>query len=181
MNPEIQRYTPTARWLHWIMAAIVIVTLLLGIYLADVPKGPERTGLIQWHKSIGSLVLALVIYRLYWRLTHPAPPLPDTIPAWQQKAAEIGHWLLYALMFAQPLGGWVMSSARGFPVRLGGILPLPALVDKNDALADALVGIHGLLGWSLAALAAGHIVIALKHHFIDHEPILTRMLPPSHS
>lgn len=181
MHSEIQRYTPTARWLHWIMAAIIIVVWSLGFYLEDLPKGPDRTGLIQWHKAIGSLVLALVIYRLVWRLKHPAPALPASIPAWQQKTAEVAHWVLYALMFAQPLSGWAMSSARGYPVALGGIIPLPPLSGKNEAFADFLLGVHGMIGWTLALLVVGHIAMACKHHFLDHEPILSRMLPPPRS
>lgn len=177
MQTDIQRYTRTAQWLHWIMAVIIIAAWSLGVYMADLPRGPDKTALVQWHKAIGSTVIVLVAIRLAWRATHRPPSLPDAIPLWQQKAAHGLHWLLYALMFAQPLIGWAMSSARGFPVALGGVVPLPALLMKDEVLAKSLTELHGVIGWVLAILVAGHIAMALKHHFIDRDTVLLRMLP----
>ncbi len=175
MQTEIAQYTSTAKWLHWIMAVLIILLLALGFYMSDLPRGPEKTALIQTHKAIGTIVLALAALRLGWRLNNLPPPLPVSISELQQKAAHWVHWALYGLMFAQPLSGWAMSSARGFPVALGGVIPLPALVGKNEALAKALTELHELIGWSLAILIIGHVGMALKHHFIDKDGILLRM------
>ena len=177
MQTDIQGYTRTAQWLHWIMALLIIAVWILGFYMADLPRGPDKTALVQWHKAIGSTVIVLVAIRLAWRATHRPPLLPDSIPVWQQQAAHGVHWLLYALMFIQPLSGWAMSSARGFPVLLGGVVPLPALLMKDESLAKALTGLHEVGGWALAILVAGHVAMALKHHFIDRDTVLSHMLP----
>lgn len=177
MPIEIQRYTRTAQWLHWIMAVIIVVVWILGFYMADLPRGPDKTLLVQWHKAIGSTAIVLVAIRLAWRATHSPPPLPDSVPSWQQKTAHWVHWLLYALIFAQPMIGWAMSSARGFPVSLGGVIPLPALLMKDEILAKSLTELHEVVGWSLAVLVAGHIAMALKHHFFDRDTVLLRMSP----
>jgi cytochrome b561 len=177
MQPAIQGYARTARWLHWIMAAIVIAVWTLGFYLADLPRGPEKTALIQWHKAIGSTVIVLAAIRLAWRALHRPPALPEAMPTWQRRATHWMHGILYALMFAQPLSGWAMSSARGFPVLLAGLMPLPALLAKDEALAKTLTAAHEAIGWSLAILVAGHAAMALKHHFIDRDAVLRRMLP----
>jgi cytochrome b561 len=174
---HIAHYTPTAKWLHWIMAVIIIAVWSLGFYLADLPRGPEKTALIQWHKAIGSLVLPLIVIRLSWRLTHRPPALPGSIPVLQQRLAHGLHWALYALMFAQPLSGWAMSSAFGFPVALGGLITLPGLIAKDEILGKSLVGLHGAIGWTLGLLVVGHIAMALKHHFVDKDTVLLRMAP----
>ncbi len=175
MQTESPHYTPTAKWLHWIMAVLIILLLAVGFYMSGLPRGPEKTALIQTHKAIGTIVLVLAAIRLGWRLNHLPPPLPDSISELQQRATYGVHWALYGLMLAQPLSGWAMSSARGFPVALGGVIPLPALVAKNEALAKTLTELHELIGWGLAILVIGHVGMALKHRFIDKDGILLRM------
>ena len=177
METEIEHYTPTAKWLHWIMALLIILLLMLGFYLSGLPRSPEKTTLIQIHKAIGTIVLALAVWRLVWRSNHPAPLLPASISALQQQSTNAVHWALYVLIFAQPLSGWAMSSARGFPVALGGLIPLPPLVAKDEALGKTLTGVHEVIGWTLAILVIAHVVMALKHHFIDRDGIMLRMLP----
>jgi cytochrome b561 len=177
MANGIDSYTPIARWLHWVMAVVIVVALSLGFYLEDLPRGPEKTALIQYHKAIGTTILSLAMIRLWWRLKHQPPSLPATLPPWQLKSSKWVHNALYFLMLAQPISGWVMSSARGFPVTLAGILPLPPLAPKSEALSNAFAGLHGMFGWTLAILVAGHAGIALKHHFVDRDSILLRMWP----
>lgn len=177
MNQAIDHYTPLAKWLHWIIAALIIAALALGFYIEDLPRGPEKTDLIQWHKAGGTLILALVVARLAWRAGHKPPALPEALPAWQQAAARFAHWGLYALMLAQPINGWLMSNAFGYPVKLLGLVPLPTLLEKNQELADLLKEGHGVIGTALAILVAGHAVAALKHHFLDRDAVLLRMLP----
>ena len=118
-----------------------------------------------------------VVLRLGWRLSHRPPELPAGMPAWQSKAAVATHALLYLLMMAVPLSGWLMSSAKGFQTVYFGVLPLPDLLAKNAELGELLEEVHELLNFSMAALVIAHIVAALKHHFIDRDDVLSRMLP----
>jgi cytochrome b561 len=118
-----------------------------------------------------------VVLRLGWRLTHQAPELPATTPARQRSLASAMHVLLYLLMIAVPLSGWLMSSAKGFQTVWFGVLPLPDLLTKNVELGDLLQQMHKLLNYSMAALVFAHLGAALKHHFIDHDDVLARMLP----
>jgi cytochrome b561 len=120
-------------------------------------------------------VLALV--RLGWRWGNPVPALPSTLKSYERLLATVTHVLLYALLFAVPLTGWMMSSARGFPVSWFGFFQLPDLVPKDKGLYDTLVDVHGTLAWTLAGLVALHVGAALKHHFMLKDDVLRRMLP----
>ncbi|WP_426121853.1 cytochrome b [Methylococcus capsulatus] len=117
MNTTQGEYTTTAKWLHWIMAALIVLAWLIGFYVSDLPKGPEKAAIMAWHKGLGMAVLALMTVRLAWRLLHPPPRLPDTLSPGLQRAAHSAHWTLYGLMIAQPLSGWAVSSANGYPVK----------------------------------------------------------------
>lgn len=172
-----QAYTATARALHWLMAPLILGMLGLGVYMADLKLSPTKLQLYSWHKWIGMSLLLLAMARVAWRLTHPAPPLPASVPPWQRVAAQVTHGLLYALLVAIPLSGWLMSSAKGFQTVWWGVLPLPDLVAKDGALGKLLATVHGCLNLTLAALLAVHVAAALKHHFIDRDAVLARMLP----
>jgi cytochrome b561 len=170
-------YTRFAIGLHWLMALALIANLVLGLSMADLPRSPQKLQLFAWHKWAGMTLLALVTLRLLWRVTHPVPhALPNT-PAWQARAANFAHFGLYLLMFAIPLSGWLMSSAGGFQVVYLGILPLPDLVGKNKALFESLKEIHETLNYAMLALVIAHAAAALKHHWLDRDPTLARMLP----
>jgi cytochrome b561 len=117
--------------------------------------------------------------RLAWRWSNPTPTLPDTLKPYERTLARLTHALLYVLLFAVPLSGWLMSSARGFPVSWFGFLQLPDLVPKNKALYEALLTTHGILAWTLGVVATVHLVAALKHHFVLKDDVLRRMLPSS--
>ena len=122
-------------------------------------------------------IFLFVLFRLVWRLSHRPPELPDSIPAWQRKVAEATHGLLYLLMVVIPITGWLMSSAKGFQTVYFGVLPLPDLLAKNAELGDLLQQVHKLLNYSMAALVVAHLGAALKHHFVDRDEVLARMLP----
>jgi cytochrome b561 len=143
----------------------------------DLPLSPEKLKLYSWHKWAGVTAFLLVWFRLAWRVTHRPPALPDTMPKVMQLAAHAGHFLLYALMIAIPLSGWLMSSAKGFQTVWFGVLPIPDLLGKNKELGDLLQTVHMSLNLLFVAVIAGHTGAALKHHFIDKDDILTRMLP----
>lgn len=171
------RYTGVAIGLHWLMALVIIGLFALGVYMHELPLSPEKLKLYSWHKWAGVCVFILVAARLAWRLSHRPPPLPDHMPRLEQIVAHAGHHVLYLLMFAIPLSGWLMSSAKGFQTVLFGVLPLPDFLDKNKALGDLLQTVHWGLNMVLALTVLGHAAAALKHHFISKDDVLTRMLP----
>ena len=171
------RYTATAIALHWLTAFLVIAAFPLGMVMGDLPFSPLKLRLFSYHKWLGVSILLLAAARLAWRAAYPPPPLPATMPVWQQRAAHGLHQLLYLLLFAIPLSGWLMSSAKGFQTVYLGVLPLPDLVGKDKALGDLLEEVHGALNFGLLALVLAHVAAALKHHFIDRDGILARMLP----
>ena len=182
MNSTLPRiapahYTRTAKVLHWLLALLLFALLGLGFYMRDLPLSPDKLQLYAWHKWAGVGAFLLALLRLGWRLTHRPPALPASLSAVQRLAAHAGHLGLYVLMLAIPLSGWLMSSAKGFQTVWFGVLPLPDLVAKDQALGDLLATAHLGLNVALLILLAGHLGAALKHHFIDRDDILTRMLP----
>jgi len=177
MNP---RYTRTAIGLHWLVALGLIGTFALGLYMPDLPLSPFKLKLFSWHKWAGVTLFFLVLLRLGWRLSHPAPPLPATVSALLRLASHAMHGAMYLLMIVIPLSGWLMSSAMGFQTAWFGVLPLPDLVPRDAALGDRLRDLHAVLNWILLGLVIVHTGAALKHHFIDRDDVLTRILPLRH-
>jgi len=171
------RYTPAAIALHWIVALAIIANLALGLYTVGLPLSPRKLQLFSYHKWIGATVLMLAAARLLWRLGHPAPPLPAAMPAWEKRAAHASHILLYVLFFAAPLTGWLFSSAAGFQTVYLGLVPIPDLLHKDKALADALRLAHKSINYTMATLIVIHAAAALKHHFVDRDDVLRRILP----
>lgn len=170
-------YTRTAIGLHWIIAIMIACAFIFGSYVSNLPFSPQRLRLISYHKWVGITILLLVLFRLLWRTTHSAPPLPEAIPPWQRFAATAAHGLLYLLMVAVPLSGWSYSSAAGVQVVYLGIIPLPNLIGADKALAHNLKELHEVLNYTLLVVVIAHVLAALKHHFIDKDDILARMLP----
>jgi cytochrome b561 len=171
------RYTRTAMSLHWLIALMLFGMFGLGLYMTELPLSPTKLKLYSYHKWAGVTLFLLVLLRLGWRVTHVPPALPLSTPAWQARAAAAGHHLLYVLMIAAPLSGWLMSSAKGFQTVWFGVLPLPDLLDKNEALGDALLLVHRFLNYFFMTVVIGHILAAIKHQFIDRDGLLSRMLP----
>ena len=171
------RYTAPARALHWLMALLIVGLLALGFYMHDLPLSPQKLQLYSWHKWAGVSAFLLLLARLAWRLTHRPPELPSDMPPAMRFAAHAGHLLLYGLMLGIPLSGWLMSSAKGFQTVWFGVVPIPDLVGKDRALGELLTTVHMSLNLLLVAALTGHVAAALKHHFIDKDDILHRMLP----
>lgn len=170
-------YTSTAKALHWLMAILFFGLLALGFYMSDLPLSPEKLQYYSWHKWAGVTAFLLVWLRLFWRVTHQPPALPAGMPKLMQLAAHGGHFLLYGLMIIIPLSGWLMSSAKGIQTVWFGVLPIPDLLSKDKEVGNLLKSVHESLNFLFVAVIAGHIGAALKHHFIDKDDILTRMLP----
>lgn len=175
-NPARQ-YSGFAKGLHWLMALLIAGLVALGLYMHELPLSPQKLQLYSWHKWAGVTVFVLLLVRLATRIAFPPPPLPAQMSRLQQQAAHAGHLALYLLMLAIPLSGWVMSSAKGFQTVWFGVLPLPDLVGKDKALGALLAEVHETLSWVLVAAVVAHAAAALKHHFIDRDDVLARMLP----
>jgi cytochrome b561 len=171
------RYTTTALTLHWIIAVLILCSAGMGLYIGGMPLSPRKLQFIAYHKWNGITIFVLVALRLGWRATHPAPPLPANMPAWQRMAAHASHVALYILMISIPLVGWLQSSAAGVPVIWFGVLPLPSPLDRDKPLADLLLSAHRYLNYGLLLLIALHAAAAIKHHLVDRDDVLTRMLP----
>jgi len=184
---ELKRYTRTAMILHWLIALGIIVNVGIGWSLSFVPR-TSILPLIYNHKSIGITVLGLAILRLLWRLTHTPPPLPTTYQRWEQVASHWVHMLLYAVIFAMPLSGWIMDSAYKNPAaypnhyfgtfewpRIGFIMHLDPVTKLQ--IDHLFVKVHASCAYVLYALFVLHIAGALKHQFLDREKELERMVP----
>jgi cytochrome b561 len=146
----------------------------------DLPLSPEKLRIYSWHKWAGVTAFVLLLARVAWRVTHKPPALPDTMSTIMRLAAHTGHGVLYLLMLAIPLSGWLMSSAKGFQTVWFGILPIPDLLEKNRELGNTLVQVHKTLNILLILILATHVAAALKHHFIDRDDVLRRMLHVRH-
>ena len=182
-----ERYTGTAIALHWIIGILMIVNVGLAWAWPLAPDEAVRP-LINNHKSIGITLLLLVLMRILWRATHKPPALPVHHQPWEKRAAHAVHMLLYVIMFALPLSGWIMDSAwkdaathpmQWFGLfewpRIGMVMGLDEVTKKtvHDSFGEA----HELLGWALWALFALHVIGALKHQWVDKEQELQRMMP----
>jgi len=171
------RYTGTALALHWLAALLIFCGFGLGLFMTGLEITPDKLRYYAWHKWLGITVFLLAAARLAWRSAHPAPPLPDEMPDWQVRSSRAAHALLYVLMLAIPLSGWIYSSATGVSVVYLGLVPLPDLIAKDRETAKILLLLHNSLNYLLAATVTVHIAAALKHHFVDRDDVLARMLP----
>jgi cytochrome b561 len=173
-----QRYTTIAILFHWLIALMIIGSFTMGLVMTDMPGiSPTKLKYYSWHKWAGVTILGLATLRLLWRLSHPAPAYPAIMPGWQKTSADLLHGLLYVFMFAVPLSGYFYTLSAGYPVVYFGLFELPLLIDKSDELKPVLKSLHYWLNMGLAASVALHVAAALKHHFIDRDGILKRMLP----
>ncbi len=182
-----QRYTGMAMILHWTVAVLILANLILVWFVDKWPQSWTRP-VIDTHKSIGITVLGLVLLRLLWRAAHPPPSLPRDYPRWERWAAHGAHALLYVLILAIPLSGWLHDSAwvgaPSHPLKLFWVVPwfrFSALSNLDpvfkEHVHDVFFAIHKWLAYVLYGLFALHVGAALKHQWIDREPELQRMLP----
>lgn len=173
----MERYGWLAKLFHWLIVFLVIGQFVLANIADNLPLGLRKVEVLGRHKSYGITILVLAILRLLWRYASPPPPLPAHMKGWERTAAHVSHFLLYALLFAVPLAGWTMSSARNFPVSWFGLVQLPDFVSPSESIFRAAHEAHEFLAISLAVVATLHLLAALKHHFFDKDTVLRRMLP----
>jgi cytochrome b561 len=171
------RYSAVAKAFHWLIAALIVTQFTLAYMADDLPIGAHKLALLARHKSFGMTVLMLAILRLLWRLKHPPPGLPDHMTPLERKLARATHVAFYVLLFAMPLTGWTMSSAKKYSVSWFGLFTWPNLIGKNEAAFDFLRATHDTMSFILLSIAVLHILAALKHHFWNKDDVLLRMLP----
>jgi cytochrome b561 len=166
-----------AKLLHWAVAALVFAQIALGWAAVSWRLSPTKLDLFVWHKSTGMLILALMVVRVAWRLGNVAPSLPADMRPLERRGAHASHLLLYLLLVALPVTGWIVNSAANVPFRMFWLLPLPAIAAPDKAVADAAARAHYLLFVALSLLLVVHIAAALRHHFAKRNDVLVRMLP----
>lgn len=171
-------YGSVAKTFHWIIAILIIGMLIFGFILVNLKNtNPHREMLIGLHKSIGLTILLLVILRLFWRWINIQPPLPITVPFWEQMLAKSAHFFLYILIFLMIFSGWSLSSFGGHPVKFWNLIDVTLPVAKNQTISSAAFTAHQVIAWVIIGIVSFHILGALKNHFIDKNQVLRRMLP----
>lgn len=176
LKNTLTRYGAVAQLFHWAIVALVITQFVLA-KRAEGLSPVAKIGVLATHKSIGITILGLALLRLAWRLLNPVPALPAGTPRWQDRAARVSHFLLYALLFITPVLGWLMSSARAYSVSWFGLVTLPDFIEPDRATFEILRDAHEFMATSLGVIAIVHAAAALKHHFLDRDDVLRRMLP----
>jgi cytochrome b561 len=173
------RYSRGAVVLHWLIALLIVLNIVAAFVSEDMPKA-DRAIVMGNHKAIGITILVLTVARIVWRLMHKAPPLIETLKAWEAALARVTHAGFYFLMLAVPMTGWAMSSAfsKGKPVSLFGLFDVPALpVGADKPTADMFHELHEVFAFVMIGLLVLHLGAALKHHFVDKDGTMRRMVP----
>lgn len=171
------RHNRAAIALHWITAFAVLGMLGAGLWMTGLPLGLLKLEVYAWHKWMGIAVLALTATRLMWRWRHPPPALPGTLPFWERRLARIAHWMLFALLIALPVSGWLMNSASGIGLYWFGYVPIPDLVPRDPDLFSALRVVHWALSRLLIAMVALHVAAVVYHDVLRRDGIFRRMWP----
>jgi cytochrome b561 len=169
-------YGTTAKVFHWLVVALLIVQYPLGKLMPHIHRGMTPGDAMTFHISFGIAILALMVLRLLWRITHPVA-LASSLPAWQQLVSEAVHWLLYVLVLATTMTGWIFASERGWSISLFFATPLPTLPIEGSLLARSIGNWHGTMEWSLFLVIGAHVAAAMAHTFIFRDRIMQRMLP----
>ncbi|HKE93418.1 MAG TPA: cytochrome b [Povalibacter sp.] len=181
MQTAVNRYTSTAIVLHWLIALLILGQIVFGWVLEDIPRGtPARSIYVNFHKSTGMVLGLLILFRLYWRLRHPAPLFPDSMPAWERRAARASHALLYAGMLIMPLAGYVASNFSKWGVNFFNVLKLPPWGFESKSVYGFLNSTHVFTSYVLVALILLHAAAALRH-LVLRDGIFLRMAPARNS
>ena len=165
-----------SRLLHWLMAALILVQITLGKYAHGLSISPQKLDLMMWHKSLGITLLLLALVRLAWTLSNPRPLSVTGAGFWLRSTARFSHLTLYTLMFAIPLSGWLMNSAKNFPFSFYRVFPLPSLIGPDEAMGKLFQAWHDGLVTALLVLLAAHVSAAFWHHLYQRDAVLLQML-----
>lgn len=177
LKNTLQDYGSLTKFFHWLIAILIISLLAIGLIMADMENSPDKFKLIGIHKEFGIIVLSLAIMRLGWKTLNISPMLPEGMAKVTIIAAKALHFMLYFLMFAMPITGWLMSSAAGFRVSMFGLFLMPNLIAPDKEFGHQMAQLHEILAYLLIGLILLHISAALLHHFYYKDNILKRMLP----
>ena len=169
-------YGTTAKVFHWLIVALLLVQYPIGWLMPDLHHNLKPGAPMTFHISFGITILLLIVLRFAWRLTHPVAP-ESSLPPWQRLSSEAVHWLLYVLVLATTVTGWLFASFRGWSVSLFYLLPLPMLAVENDAAGKTIDGLHQASEWALLVVIGIHVAAALAHIFVYRDRIMQRMLP----
>lgn len=171
-------YGRVARLFHWAIVVLVAIMIPVGVAMTSETLEPVADPLFILHKGLGVVVLVVVLARLVWRLTHPAPPMPDHVPPLERRVAGLTHWGLYVLLLVQPITGYVRTVADDFPIELLDALGVPPLLPQMPQVAGVALVIHQLTPYLLTALIAAHVTGVLRHALVEEDDVLERMWPP---
>jgi len=175
MLPRLE-YGTTAKALHWLIVALLIVQYTIGWLMPDIHRGQQPGIGMTLHMSVGITILVVILLRFVWRLTHPVAP-ESTLPPWQRLSSGLVHWMLYLLVLATTLSGWLFASFRGWSVSYFYLFPFPMLTGDNAAAGKAIDGLHQAAEWTLLVLIGLHVLAAFVHLLIYRDRIMSRMLP----
>ncbi|WP_024517723.1 cytochrome b [Bradyrhizobium sp. Tv2a-2] len=175
MSSRLQ-YGHTAKVFHWLIVALLVVQYLIGWLMPDIHRGMQPGVLMTMHLSFGLSILLLIMLRFVWRLTHPVAP-ESSLPSWQRLSSELVHWLLYILVLATTVTGWLFASFRGWSVSFFYLFPFPMLASDNAAAGRAIDGLHQVAEWTLLVFIGLHVLAALVHLFVYRNGVMQRMLP----
>lgn len=173
----MDRYNTLAKCFHWIIGVLIIGLIAFGIYMEGLDYSDQKMTFYGIHKSLGAIVLGLMLVRIVWRIISAYPSHNPNHKLWERILSKIVHGVLYLFALSMPLSGWAMSSSYGYPVSVFGWFSLPALVEKNEVRGELFAKTHELGGYAMIAIIAFHVAGALKHHVIDKDNTLKRMLP----
>lgn len=177
-DAETPRYGLVAQWAHWITALLIFAVVVIAWVMIEAARdNPSKQVLFTIHKALGVTILGIVVLRLLWRAANPAPPLPDHMPRWESFLAKLSHALLYFLLLAMPISGFILSQAGGHAVSFFYLFDLPAIVPENKGLSKAAEEVHESLQWALYALVVLHILATGWHVQIRRDGVFNRMLP----
>lgn len=175
LRPE--HYSAPAKWLHWLTALCILAIIPIGITMHNIAPGALQNRLYDLHRSLGVLVLVLVLLRLGVRMTYRSPAPYVGLTGFERIASTATHHLLYLLLLTMPIVGWAMTSAFGADINVFGLFKLPHLIAKNENLFKILQQVHKIGGIAMAVLVLLHVGAALMHTFIKRDIVLWRMLP----
>jgi len=175
MTTRLQ-YGTTAKVFHWLIVALLMAQYLIGWLMPDLHRDMKPGAPMTFHISCGLTILMLIVLRFVWRLTHPVAPDSSLTPM-QRLGSEAVHWILYVLVLASTLSGWLFASFRGWSVSYFYLFPLPMLTADNAAGGKAIDGLHQAMEWALLVFIVIHVAAALVHIFVYRDRIMQRMLP----
>jgi cytochrome b561 len=178
---DASSYGRTAKAFHWTVALLIVLMFVLGWTMDAEQRHSSHITAVDFHMTIGVVIMALVVLRYVWRRRNPPPPLPAHMSRLERLVAECGHAALYLLTFAIPAAGLIMVVVEGEAVLFFGLIDLDSEGQRSEEAAEIFADLHKWSGWALLAVLAGHVAAALRHHFLLRDDVLRRMLPSASS